>query len=77
MKYFVDVVCIQIVERHILAVLPKMLLASRISRLSDKEVAQLAGEPAQVLELRAQLASKKELLEEGQAVFREALLEDY
>lgn len=58
MKTFVDNVCRQVIERHIMRKLPSILEPSTILRLSDEEIAQIAMEPEARVNRRKELQNK-------------------
>ncbi|KAF9876541.1 dynamin [Colletotrichum karsti] len=55
MKTFVDNVCRQIVERHILAPLPEIFYPTTISELTDDELLRLGSEPEKEIARRQKL----------------------
>ncbi|OHW94171.1 interferon-induced GTP-binding protein mx2 [Colletotrichum incanum] len=56
-KTFVDNVCRQVVERHILTPLPTFFSPRTVSQLSDEEVLRIGSEPEKQKSHRAQLSS--------------------
>jgi hypothetical protein len=55
LKTFVDNVCRQVIERHIMKGLPTLLSPSTVAMMDDKELTCIAGEPADRAAKRAQL----------------------
>jgi hypothetical protein len=55
MKTFVDNVCRQVIERHILASLPAIFAPTTVMNFSDKELIHIASEPEKQRERRAAL----------------------
>ena len=74
MKYFVNVVAKQVIERHLVEPLPDVIVSPLIiHRLSDEEVQYIAAEPHQLTQQRSFLESRKDMLEKGMNTFREAV----
>lgn len=65
MKTFVDNVCRQVIERHLLTGLPNVFDPVFVSKLSDDEIHSIASETKQVSERRAKLQELKAALEES------------
>jgi hypothetical protein len=68
MKTFVDNVCRQVIERHVLALLPGVFDPNVVSGYSDEDLLRLAAESSQtsrrrVEALKLQMALKQCLLE--------------
>lgn len=63
MKTFVDNVCRQVIERHILAKLGKTFHPTLVGSLSDEELMQLAGESPQTSRQRMETVQLKQNLE--------------
>jgi hypothetical protein len=73
MKFFVDAIAKQVIERHLVAVLPAILAPKTLARYDDKDIKYVASEPVEMSALRDHLHAKKEMLEEGQNAFRAAM----
>ena len=74
MKYFIDAVTKQVIERHLVQQLPDIVLSPMVvTRLTDSEVQFIAAEPPEVTQKRLFLESRRELLEKGMGAFREAM----
>jgi hypothetical protein len=74
MKYFVKAVTKQVIERCMIDPLPtKILSPTVVQALTDEEVAFVAAEPMEITAQRAFLEERKQMLEEGQEIFREAM----
>jgi hypothetical protein len=65
MKTFVDNVCRQVVERHILAKLTDVLSPVVVSSYSDEDLYRLAAETPQVSNRRIEARQLQEALEES------------
>jgi hypothetical protein len=65
MKTFVDNVCRQVVERHILAKLTDVLSPVIVSSYSDEDLYRLAAETPQVSNRRLEARQLLEALEES------------
>ena len=63
MKTFVDNVCRQVIERHILAPLPKVFDPTIVSDYSDEDLLRLAAESAQTIRRAEALRVQKALKE--------------
>lgn len=74
LKYFIDVVTKQVIERHLISALPDTILSPLIiASMSDEEIELVAAEPAEVSEKRKFLEGRKKMLEDGQDTFRRAM----
>jgi hypothetical protein len=74
MKYFVTAVTDQVVERCMINSLPERILSPAVVQLmTDEEVSYIAAEPQEVVAQRAFLEERKQMLEKGKEVFREAM----
>jgi hypothetical protein len=74
MKYFVTAVTDQVVERSMINSLPERILSPAVVQLmTDEEVAYIAAEPPEVVAQRAFLEERKQMLEKGKEIFREAM----
>jgi hypothetical protein len=63
MKTFVDNVCRQVIERHILAKLGGAFHPTVVSSFSDEELIRLAGESLQITRRRIETLQLKRRLE--------------
>lgn len=63
MKTFVDNVCRQVVERHIMRKLPSIFEPSTVVRLSDEEIARIAMEPDKNIRRRKELQALVDALQ--------------
>ncbi|KAK6363383.1 hypothetical protein TWF730_000815 [Orbilia blumenaviensis] len=68
LKTFVDNVCRQVIERHILRDLTKLFWAPEILKYSDEKVRMLAEESEESRQRREDLRGLKETLESGLAI---------
>lgn len=57
MKTFVDNICRQVVERHILSPLPEIFWPATISQLSDDELVRIGTEPEKEIARRQKLSA--------------------
>ena len=74
LKYFVDVVAKQVIERHLVYPLPDVILSPLVvAQLADKEIEFVAAEPEDVTQQRVFLENRKAMLEQGTETFREAM----
>ena len=64
-KTFVDNVCRQVVERHILAPLPTFFSPTAVSELSDEELLRIGSEPETKQDERQKLLSMAECMRES------------
>lgn len=65
MKTFVDNVCRQVIERHILAKLPNAFNPMTVSRYSDEDLLSLAAESSKLSERRVEAKKLQEALEDS------------
>lgn len=65
MKTFVDNVCRQVVERHILATLPNIFAPTTVMELSEEDLVRIASEPEKQRERRLALLTLAEGLKES------------
>ncbi|KAJ5666901.1 hypothetical protein N7462_011310 [Penicillium macrosclerotiorum] len=65
MKTFVDNVCRQVVERHIMQKLPLIFEPTAVSCMSDEELARITTEPEQNVRRRKELQSLVNALEKS------------
>ncbi|KAF2101654.1 hypothetical protein NA57DRAFT_33973 [Rhizodiscina lignyota] len=66
LKYFIDTVTVQVIDRHLVRDLHKVLLDPKpISQLTDEEIARLAKEPACIAKARERLGERRKLLEDS------------
>ena len=74
MKYFVTAVTDQVIERCMIVPLPsKILDPLAVAAMTDEEVASIAAEPPETSAQRAFLEQRKQMLEKGKEIFREAM----
>ncbi|KAF2190472.1 GTP-binding protein [Zopfia rhizophila CBS 207.26] len=73
MKYFVNAVAKQVIERHLVEPLPDIIFSPMVvAQLSEKEIELIAAEPPEVTQQRQFLESRKAMLENGLETFKEA-----
>ena len=65
MKTFVDNVCRQVVERHILSTLPDIFAPTTVMDLSDEDLIRIASEPERQKEQRVALLMLAQGLKES------------
>lgn len=65
MKTFVDNVCRQVIERHILAKLPNVFNPMTVSSYSDEDLLCLAAESSKLSKRRAEASQLQEALEDS------------
>lgn len=63
MKTFVDNVCRQVIERHLLKPLPSILCPESVLMMDDKKVEQIACESAASILQREKLSTQSATLE--------------
>ena len=74
MKYFVNAVAKAVIERHLVAPLPDVILSPLVvTGLTDKQIEYVAAEPPEITQQRTHLESKRVMLEKGLDTFREAM----
>ncbi|KAF2116621.1 P-loop containing nucleoside triphosphate hydrolase protein [Lophiotrema nucula] len=74
MKYFVNAVAKQVIERHLVEPLPDIVLSPLVvAQLSDDEIQFVAAEPAEITQQRDFLENRMGMLEKGLDTFREAM----
>ncbi|KAF2259056.1 dynamin family protein-like protein [Lojkania enalia] len=74
MKYFLNLITKQCIERHLVEPLPDIILSPVIvTQLNDKEIEFIAAEPPEITQQRTFLESRKAILEKGLDTFREAM----
>lgn len=74
MKYFINVVTKQVIERYLLDNLANDTISPMIiHNMTDDEVGFVAAEAEDITKERAHLESRKAILEAGQATFKSAL----
>jgi len=71
MKTFVDNVCRQVIERHLLRGLIKVFDPVFVGQLSDDELLSIAAETSQVRDRRNELQALRESLEESLCELRD------
>lgn len=69
-KVFVDIITVQVIERHIVRGLEDILSPIVVSELDDEDVMSIAGEPKEVHHERIQLELKIKKLQEGRAALK-------
>jgi hypothetical protein len=73
MKYFVHAVTKQVVERCMVDPLCDRILSPKVVQaMTDEEIAFVAAEPPETVAQRAFLEERKQMLEKGFEIFREA-----
>lgn len=65
MKTYVDNVCRQIIERHVIRNLPDVFHPTAVLRLSDKEVERIAADPVTKIERRKEVCILVKILSEA------------
>ncbi|KAH8686007.1 P-loop containing nucleoside triphosphate hydrolase protein [Tricladium varicosporioides] len=70
LKVFIDNITVQVIERHIIRGLDKILGPDRIVLLSDEDVMDLVAEPVDIQDARTHLQDKIRKFKEGRTVFR-------
>jgi hypothetical protein len=74
MKYFVHAVTKQVIERCMIDPLPSRILSPTVVQaMTDEEVAFVAAEPPETVAQRKFLEERKQMLETGEEIFREAM----
>lgn len=74
LKYFINVVCKTVIERHLVEPLPDLILSPLVvDKMTEKEINFVAAEPIETTQQRAFLESRKDMLERGLETFREAM----
>lgn len=74
LKYFIHAVTKQVVERCMIAPLPSRILNPvNVVGMTDEEVAFVAADPPETSAQRAFLEERKEMLDKGFEIFREAM----
>jgi hypothetical protein len=74
MKYFVHAVTKQVIERCMIDPLPSKILSPMVvTAMTDEEVSFVAAEPPETIAQRAFLEERKQMLEKGFEIFREAM----
>ncbi|TVY12861.1 Interferon-induced GTP-binding protein Mx [Lachnellula arida] len=69
-KVFIDVITVQVIERHMIRRLEQIFSPIIISEMADEEAMSIAGEPLEAQNERARLEVKVGKLREGRAAFR-------
>ncbi|EUC26849.1 hypothetical protein COCCADRAFT_113219, partial [Bipolaris zeicola 26-R-13] len=73
-KYFVNAITKAVIERHLVAPLPKIILSPLVvTQVSEKEVDFVAAESPEITQQRLHLESRKSMLEKGLETFRETI----
>jgi hypothetical protein len=65
MKTFVDNVCRQVIERHIVSDMPDLFSPMIVMELSDQDLVRIAAEPPQQKEKRAALSELTQSLRDS------------
>lgn len=65
MKTFVDNICRQAIERHLISKLPAIFPPTSVLKMSDQDVARIAGEPADRADRRNELLNMIQILAES------------
>jgi hypothetical protein len=74
LKYFIDCVTKQVVERHLVDTLSESIFSPRsIAGMSDEQIRMLATEATEVSSSRERLEARAVVLEKGLKIFREAM----
>jgi hypothetical protein len=74
LKYFINCVSKQVVERHLVNTLDAKVLTPRVvAGLTDQQIGLLAAEAPEVSRSRERLEVRKVVLEKGLGIFKEAL----
>lgn len=74
LKYFVNCVCKQVIERHLVDTLSQHVLSPRvIAGLTDTQIGLLVSEKAEVARNRERLERRQEVLERGLKTFTAAM----
>jgi hypothetical protein len=74
MKYFVTAITDQVIERCMVVPLPtKLFEPNTVAGMTDEEVAFVAAEPPETVAQRAFLDERRQMLEKGFEIFREAM----
>lgn len=74
LRYFIHAVTCQVVERCMVDPLPTRLLSPMaVTAMSDEQVEFIAGEPGETAARRAFFLGRKDMLERGFQVFRDAV----
>ncbi|KAF2748951.1 GTP-binding protein [Sporormia fimetaria CBS 119925] len=74
LKYFIDCVTKQVIERHLVDPLSRNVLSPRvIAGLTDEQISLLTAEAPEVTHQRDHLEGRKQVLENGLKIFKEAL----
>lgn len=66
---FIDIVLIQVIERHLISNLEEIFSPLTVSQFSDAEISSLASEPEDVMKHRHHLEGREKVLEKGSEVF--------
>ena len=73
-KMFINNVAVQAVERHLVRVLPDIILSPvKVASLPDEDVEYVAAETRETTQRRNRLEDKKKQLEKGLQTFRDAV----
>ncbi|KAH6693623.1 P-loop containing nucleoside triphosphate hydrolase protein [Plectosphaerella plurivora] len=64
-KSFIDNICRQVIERHVLTPLPTLFSPAAIAKLSEEELLRLGREPAKKQATRQRLATRADIMRKG------------
>jgi len=70
MKTFVDNICRQVIERHILSNVPEIFSPTTVMEFSDAELARIAAEPAKQKNRRLNLSALAQGLKDSLSALR-------
>ncbi|KAK7188804.1 hypothetical protein DPSP01_014147 [Paraphaeosphaeria sporulosa] len=74
LKYFINAVAKQVIERHLVEPLPTIILSPVVvTGFTDEEVNFVAAEPPEITHQRTFLEARQNMLEKGMETFREAM----
>lgn len=73
-KNFINNIAVQAIERHLVRVLPDIILSPvKVAAMSDEDVEYVAAEAQETTMKRSMLEKRKKLLEKGLQTFRGAM----
>jgi hypothetical protein len=73
LKYFINCVSKQVIERHLVDTLRDVLSSDVIVKLTDQQIGMIAAEKPEVARNRERLENRRMVLDKGLRIFREAL----
>jgi hypothetical protein len=73
MKYFVGTVTKQVIERHLVRNLAKVVSPMLLAQYSEEETKYIGGEAEEITQMRTHLEDRLNILVEGQKAFNLAL----